>query len=114
MMAQMAKRSGARVVGVDRIEKRQAVAVALGAVDVPLDARAGRIAEQIKTLTEDRGADVCVEASSAYAALWRCNAECLPRKRCPQWRRNRTVTAVASTSPACWSSPPTTCRRRWP
>ncbi len=69
IVAQMAKRSGARVIGVDLIESRRATAVDLGAVDVPLDARAGRIAEQIKALTDGRGADVCIEASGAYPAL---------------------------------------------
>jgi len=65
----MAKRSGARVIGVDMIAARLAKAVELCAVDVPLDARAGRIAEQIKALTGGRGADVCIEASGAYPAL---------------------------------------------
>ena len=69
IVAQMAKRSGGRVIGVDLIAARLAKAIELGAVDVPLDARAGRIAEEIKALTENRGADVCIEASGAYTAL---------------------------------------------
>jgi len=69
IVAQMAKRSGATVIGVDLIEARLAKAVELGAVDYPLDARAGQIAERIKGLTEGRGADVCIEASGAYPAL---------------------------------------------
>lgn len=69
IVAQMAKRSGARVIGVDMMAARLAKAVELGAVDVPLDARAGQIAEQIKALTDGRGADVCIEASGAYPAL---------------------------------------------
>ncbi len=69
LVAQMAKRSGARVIGVDLIESRLARAAELGSVDHALQARTGRIAEQIKALTEDRGADVCIEASGSYAAL---------------------------------------------
>ncbi len=57
------------MIGVDLIPARLAKAVELGAVHVPLDARTGRIAEQIKALTENRGADVCIEASGAYPAL---------------------------------------------
>ncbi len=69
IVAQMAARSGAQVIGVDLIPARLALAVELGAVHVPLDARAGRTAEQIKALTDNRGADVCIEASGAYPAL---------------------------------------------
>lgn len=69
IVAQMAVRSGARVIGVDLIESRLAKAVDLGAVHAPLDACSGRIAERIKALTENRGADVCIEASGAYPAL---------------------------------------------
>ena len=69
IVAQMAKRSGSRVIGVDMMAARLAKAVELAAVDVSLDASAGRIAEQIKDLTGDRGADVCIEASGAYPAL---------------------------------------------
>jgi 2-desacetyl-2-hydroxyethyl bacteriochlorophyllide A dehydrogenase len=69
IVAQMAKCSGARVIGVDLISARLSKAVDLAAVDLPLDARAGRIAEQIKALTDNRGADVCIEASGAYPAL---------------------------------------------
>lgn len=69
IVAQMAKRSGATVIGVDLMVTRRAKAVELAAVDTPLDAREGQIAERIKTLTEGRGADVCIEASGAYPAL---------------------------------------------
>jgi len=69
MVAQMAKRSGATVIGVDLIAFRLARALELGAVDHVLDAREGQVAERIKALTDDRGADVCIEASGAYPAL---------------------------------------------
>lgn len=69
IVAQMAKRSGATVIGVDLIPARRAKAVELGAADHVLDAREGQIAERIKEMTDGRGADVCIEASGAYPAL---------------------------------------------
>jgi threonine dehydrogenase-like Zn-dependent dehydrogenase len=38
-------------------------------IDHTLDAGSGAVAEQIKRLTGDRGADVCIEASGSAAAL---------------------------------------------
>ncbi len=69
MVCQMAKRSGATVIGVDPIAPRRAKALELGAADHVLDAREGQVAERIKDMTEGRGADVCIEASGAYPAL---------------------------------------------
>ncbi|MBI5305298.1 MAG: zinc-binding dehydrogenase [Chloroflexi bacterium] len=69
MVAQMAKRSGARVIGVDMIDLRLDLAQKMGWIDVALDARRGRIAERIKELTDNRGADVVIEVSGSYAAL---------------------------------------------
>lgn len=69
IVAQLAKRSGARVIGVDLFEHRRQLALDLCAVDVALDARQGSIAEQIKALTNKKGADVCIEVSGAYPAL---------------------------------------------
>ncbi|MEX2541671.1 MAG: zinc-binding alcohol dehydrogenase [Trueperaceae bacterium] len=67
--AQLAKRSGARVVGVDLIVERLELAVASGAVDVIVDASEGGVAETIRELTEGRGADVAIEASGSTRAL---------------------------------------------
>jgi 2-desacetyl-2-hydroxyethyl bacteriochlorophyllide A dehydrogenase len=67
--AQLAKRSGARVIGVDLFDLRLDTARELGAVDIALPAGAGNIAEQIKALSGGRGADVAIEASGAYPAL---------------------------------------------
>lgn len=69
MIAQLAKRSGARVVGVEPIELRRRVACQLGAVDEALSPADGNVAEQIRSVTGGRGADVCIEATGAYPAL---------------------------------------------
>lgn len=69
IVAQLAKKSGAYVVGVDLIEKRLNLAAELGSVDVAIDASSGSVGEQIKALTGGRGADVSLEASGSTAAL---------------------------------------------
>ncbi len=68
IVAIMAKKSGARVIAVDLHENRLALARRLGA-DVTINAGGGRIAEQVKELTEGRGAEVCIEVSGAAPAL---------------------------------------------
>lgn len=69
IVAQLAKKSGAYVVGVDLIEKRLNLATELASVDVAIDASSGSVGEQIKELTGGRGADVSLEASGSTAAL---------------------------------------------
>jgi len=69
IVAQLAKKSGAQIVGVDLIDMRLQKACDLGAVDVAINARQGSAAAQIKDLTGGRGADVAIEASGAYPAL---------------------------------------------
>jgi 2-desacetyl-2-hydroxyethyl bacteriochlorophyllide A dehydrogenase len=66
LVAQLARLSGARVVAVDLLESRLALARRLGAHEA-IDGRGA--AEAIKRLTGGRGADVCVEASGATTAL---------------------------------------------
>jgi threonine dehydrogenase-like Zn-dependent dehydrogenase len=68
LVAQLAKLSGAEVIGVDLVPLRLETARRLGIAHT-LDAGGGAVAEQIKRLTGDRGADVCIEASGAAAAL---------------------------------------------
>ncbi len=68
IVAQLAKRSGATVIGVDLFPERRNKAKQLGAVDMAIDGRETP-AEQIKALTEGRGADVCIEVSGAAPAL---------------------------------------------
>jgi threonine dehydrogenase-like Zn-dependent dehydrogenase len=67
IVAQAARASGARVIGVDPDPGRRVTAAALGAHHV-LDA-VGGAAEAIKALTDRRGADVCIEVSGAAPAL---------------------------------------------
>jgi 2-desacetyl-2-hydroxyethyl bacteriochlorophyllide A dehydrogenase len=67
--AQLARQSGARVIGVDRLEKRLALAQTLGAIDVALNPDDGSLAERIKALSGGRGADVCLEISGFIPAL---------------------------------------------
>ncbi len=69
VIAQLAKWSGARVIGVDLIEKRLELAKELDAVDLALNPRNGSPAEEIKELTNGRGADVTIEVSGSATAL---------------------------------------------
>jgi 2-desacetyl-2-hydroxyethyl bacteriochlorophyllide A dehydrogenase len=66
--AQLARLNGARVVGVDTIASRRTLATELGADEV-IDAGQGQVAEQIRELTDGRGADVCLEVTGNYRAL---------------------------------------------
>jgi 2-desacetyl-2-hydroxyethyl bacteriochlorophyllide A dehydrogenase len=69
IMAQLAKRSGATVIGIDLHPVRRQMALDLCSVDAVLDPRLGGVAEQIRAMTNLRGADVCIEVSGAYTAL---------------------------------------------
>ncbi len=67
--AQLTKRSGAYIIGIDLFDERLTIAQKLGAIDVGINAREGSPALQIKELTNGRGADVCIEVSGIAAAL---------------------------------------------
>ena len=69
IVAQLARRSGARVIGVDLFETRLALARRLGAVDETVNPRDENAAERVKALTGNRGADVSIEVSGSTAAL---------------------------------------------
>jgi 2-desacetyl-2-hydroxyethyl bacteriochlorophyllide A dehydrogenase len=69
MCAQMAKCSGARVIGIDMIPARLELGKDQGWVDIGIDGGQGKVAEKIKELTHHKGADVAFEVSGAYAAL---------------------------------------------
>lgn len=69
VIAQLAKLSGARVFGVDPIEKRLELAKGLGAIEDGLNPRDGSPAEKIKEITDGRGADVTIEVSGSAKAL---------------------------------------------
>ena len=66
--AQLARLNGGTVIAVDGIERRLELARELGAAHV-IDFRERSPAEEIKGLTEGRGADVSVEISGSYPAL---------------------------------------------
>ena len=68
LVAQLARLSGAEVIGVDLVPTRLETARQVG-LDHVLDADTAPAAERIKELTGGRGADVCIEASGAAAAL---------------------------------------------
>lgn len=68
LLAMLAKLEGATVIGSDPKPERRAKGVALG-VDVALDPRQGRLAEEIGSQTEGRGADVVLVAVPIPAAL---------------------------------------------
>lgn len=68
LVTQLVRRAGAGiVVGVDRLESRRAVALRLGA-DAVIDPREG-VAEKVRALTRNRGADIVIEVSGAAPAL---------------------------------------------
>jgi threonine dehydrogenase-like Zn-dependent dehydrogenase len=68
IVAQIARASGATVIGVDPVASRREMALQLGA-DRVLDPAAGSVAETIKRETGGRGADICIEVSGAAPAL---------------------------------------------
>jgi 2-desacetyl-2-hydroxyethyl bacteriochlorophyllide A dehydrogenase len=68
IVAQLARASGARVVAVDLIGERLALAQQLGA-HLALNASQTAVAEAIREETGGRGADVCIEVTGATAAL---------------------------------------------
>jgi threonine dehydrogenase-like Zn-dependent dehydrogenase len=69
IVGQLARKSGARVVGIDRFQKRLKIAEQSGAADVILNAGEGEVAERIRSLTENRGADVVIEVTGSTVAL---------------------------------------------
>jgi threonine dehydrogenase-like Zn-dependent dehydrogenase len=68
VVGQLAKLSGATVIGVDLLQTRLDKAREVG-FDTVLNGSDGSAAERIKELTGGRGADVCFEASGAIPAL---------------------------------------------
>ena len=69
IIAQLARLSGARVIGVDLIEQRLQLARELGAIEDGFNPRDGSPAEKIKALTDRRGADVTIEVTGSAKAL---------------------------------------------
>jgi threonine dehydrogenase-like Zn-dependent dehydrogenase len=69
VIAQLARLNGARVFGVDMIEKRLELAKELGAIECGFNPKEGSPAERIKETTKGRGADVTIEVSGSARAL---------------------------------------------
>lgn len=67
LTAQLAKLAGAYVIGVDMLKMRRDVALQVG-IDHVLNPEDCDVAEQIKLLTNKRGADVVFESSGNYRA----------------------------------------------
>jgi threonine dehydrogenase-like Zn-dependent dehydrogenase len=65
---QLARLNGGTVIAVDGVAKRLEFARSLGATHT-VDFTKGSPAEEIRALTENRGADVCIEISGSYRAL---------------------------------------------
>lgn len=68
IVAQVARASGATVVGVDPVASRRELALSLGA-DRVLDPSEISVSDIVKAETGGRGADVCIEVSGAAPAL---------------------------------------------
>ncbi len=68
IVAQLARRNGARVVVVDPVPARRALAERLGA-DATYDPRTDDVAAMVRAATGNRGADVVIEMSGSYDAL---------------------------------------------
>jgi 2-desacetyl-2-hydroxyethyl bacteriochlorophyllide A dehydrogenase len=69
IVGQLSRRSGARVIGIDRFEKRLEIARQTGAADIVMNADEGEIAEKIRAITDNRGADVAIEVTGSPLAL---------------------------------------------
>jgi len=69
IVGQLARKSGARVVGVDQFEKRLEIAQQSGAADMVLNTGDGEVAERIRAITDNRGADIAIEVTGSTIAL---------------------------------------------
>ena len=80
VVCQLARLSGARVIGIDLVAERLDLARRLD-VDVVIDGRAGGTAEQIKQLTDNRGADLCIEVTGNARGLHEAIRACAYNSR---------------------------------
>lgn len=69
IVGQLSRKSGAHVIGIDRFQKRMEIARQSGAADTVLNADEGDVAERIRSITEDRGADAAIEVTGSTHAL---------------------------------------------
>ncbi len=68
IVSQLARLNGGRVISVDLMPARRELARRLGASMV-LDPAADNVAERVRAVTDNRGADVVIEMSGSYHAL---------------------------------------------
>lgn len=68
IVAQLARLNGGRVIVADLVASRRRLAIELGAT-AAFDPATDEVAEEVRAMTEDRGADVVIEMSGAYQAL---------------------------------------------
>lgn len=68
IVAQLARLNGGRVVVADLVASRRRLAIDLGAT-AAFDPAAEDVAEAVRAMTEDRGADVVIEMTGTYPAL---------------------------------------------
>jgi L-iditol 2-dehydrogenase len=68
LLAMLSKLEGGTVIGSDPLPERRAKGVSLG-IDLAVDPREGRLAEEISSRTQGRGADVVLVAVPIPAAL---------------------------------------------
>ena len=69
VVGQLARKSGGKVIGIDRFEKRLEIALQSGAADIALNASNTEVAEHIRSITDNRGADVAIEVTGSTLAL---------------------------------------------
>ncbi len=68
IVAQLARLNGGRVISADLVPARRELAEQLGAWR-SIDPGVASVAEQVRALTDNRGADVVIEISGSYSAL---------------------------------------------
>lgn len=72
---QLLKISGANVIAIDQLNNRLNLVKELGA-DIIINALKENVGEQIKEITNGRGADICIETSGSYEALQEAIRSC--------------------------------------
>jgi 2-desacetyl-2-hydroxyethyl bacteriochlorophyllide A dehydrogenase len=80
LIAQLLALAGARVIAVEPLASRRALARSLG-TGLLIDPECEPVAERIRALTDGRGADLCVEAAGTPAALHEAVRACAPASR---------------------------------
>jgi threonine dehydrogenase-like Zn-dependent dehydrogenase len=69
IVGQLARKSGGRVIGIDRFSRRLEIARQRGAADAVFNADDSEVSERIRALTKNRGSDVAIEVTGSTVAL---------------------------------------------